>query len=300
MLLSRSSPFANVSCMTATQVPQLENRFCGAQGLSLFYQAWYPVGAAKAVVALVHGFGEHCDRYGTVTTALTQAGYAVFGFDNQGHGRSEGQRGHIDRWQDYRDNVSAFLAKVRHHEPTLPLFVLGHSLGALIVLDFALTIPQGLMGIIVSGPPIRPVGIAKPYLVAIARILSGVWPRFSMDVGAGAETLSRDPAIVNQTQDDPLTHSLATVRWGTECLVAIAAVRRTITQLQVPILLLHGSADKVNDVKGSQEIFERISLTDKTLKVYPGSYHEPHNDLDRNQVMYDIVQWLNGHLAQHP
>ncbi|MBE9066744.1 alpha/beta hydrolase [Leptolyngbya cf. ectocarpi LEGE 11479] len=283
--------------MTVFQVPRLENTFSGAQGLSLFYQAWYPPGVAKAVVALVHGFGEHCDRYSTVTTALTQAGYAVFGFDNQGHGRSEGQRGHINRWQDYRDNVSAFLAQVRHHEPSLPLFVLGHSLGGLIVLDFVLASPRGLAGIIISGPPIRPTGIAKPYLVAIARVLSGIWPRFSMDVGAGAETLSRDPAVVNQTQDDPLTHSMATVRWGTECLVAIANVRQNIHQLQVPILLVHGSADQVNDVKGSQEIFERIT-SDKTLKIYPGSYHEPHNDLDRNQVMNDLVQWLNQHLAR--
>ncbi len=282
--------------MTVVQVPRLENRFSGAQGVSLFYQAWYPPGTARAVVALVHGFGEHCDRYCTVTTALTQAGYAVFGFDNQGHGRSEGQRGHINRWQDYRDNVTAFLAQVRHHEPSLPLFLLGHSLGGLIVLDFALTFPQGLAGIIISGPPIQPVGIAKPYLVVIARILSGIWPRFAMDVGTGEDTLSRDPAMVHQSQNDPLTHSMATVRWGTECLVTIAAVRRNIDQLQVPILLVHGSADKVNDVKGSEEIFARIT-TDKTLNIYPGSYHEPHNDLDRNQVMADLVQWLDTHLA---
>lgn len=282
--------------MTVVQVPRLENRFSGAQGLSLFYQAWYPPGAARAVVALVHGFGEHCDRYCTVTTALTQVGYAVFGFDNQGHGRSEGQRGHINHWQDYRDNVSSFLAQVRHHEPNLPLFVLGHSLGALIVLDFALNFPhQDLAGIIISGPPIHPVGIAKPYLVAIARMLSGVWPRFSMEVGTGVETLTRDPAIMQEIQNDPLKHSMATVRWGTECLVTIAAVRRNIAQLQVPILLVHGSADKVNDVTGSKEIFERIT-TDKTLKIYPGSYHEPHNDLDRQQVMNDIVQWLDHHL----
>lgn len=282
--------------MPAVRADQLENTFRGANGLSLFYQAWYPPGAVRAVVAIVHGFGEHCDRYSTVTNALTQAGYAVFGFDNQGHGRSEGQRGHIDRWQDYRDNVSAFLAQVREHEPSLPLFVLGHSLGALIVLDFALISPKGLNGIIVSGPPIRPVGIAKPYLVAIARMLSGVWPRFSMNVGTGAETLSRDPAVVEQVENDPLKHSVATVRWGTECLVAIAHVRRHIAKLQVPILLLHGSADKVNDVRGSEEIFARITV-DKTLKIYPGSYHEPHNDLDRNQVMKDVIKWLNTHLV---
>ncbi|MEM9809323.1 MAG: lysophospholipase [Cyanobacteria bacterium P01_D01_bin.56] len=280
--------------MHAIQAPRLENTFCGAHGLSLFYQAWYPPGTAKAVVALVHGFGEHCDRYHTVTTALTQTGYVVFGFDNQGHGRSEGQRGHINRWQDYRDNVSAFLAQVHHHEPGLPLFILGHSLGGLIVLDYALNSSEDIKGIIISGPPIHPVGIAKPYRVTIARILSGIWPRFSMNVGASPETLSRDPAIVNQMEEDPLTHSVATVRWGTECLVAISKVRKTINQLQIPILLIHGSADKVNDVRGSQEIFARIP-GDKTLKIYPGSYHEPHNDLDRNQVMEDIITWLNQH-----
>ena len=90
---------------------------------------------------------------------------------------------------------------------------------------------------------------------------------------------------------------MATVRWGTECLVAIATVRRNIAQLQVPILLVHGSADKVNDVKGSEEIFARIT-SDKTLKIYPGSYHEPHNDLDRNQVMDDVIEWLDNHLSR--
>lgn len=287
----------HVPRMSTTRVSQLESRFCGARGLSLFYQSWYPPGTVKAVVVLVHGFGEHCDRYSTVTTALTQAGYAVFGFDNQGHGRSEGQRGHVYRWQDYRDNVSAFLAQVRCHEPTLPLFVLGHSLGGLIVLDFALIAPQGLKGIIISGPPIRPVGIAKPYLVTIARILSGIWPRFSMDVGAGAEALSRDPEIINQAKDDPLTHSVATVRWGTECLATISTVRHNVDQLQVPILLIHGSADKVNDLQGSQEIFKKIKVADKRLIIYPGSYHEPHNDLDRNQVMHDLINWLENHLS---
>ncbi|MBT9312938.1 alpha/beta hydrolase [Leptothoe kymatousa] len=286
--------------MPVTQAAQLEDTFCGAHGLSLFYQAWYPRRTAKAIVVIVHGFGEHCDRYHTVTTALTQAGYAVFGFDNQGHGRSEGQRGHIDRWQDYRDNVSAFLTQVRRHEPSLPLFIFGHSLGGLIVLDFALLQPQDIAGIIISGPPIRPVGIAKPYLVTIARILSGVWPRFSMAVGAGKATLSRDPAIVQQIQEDPLTHSMATVRWGTECLVAIANVRRTISQLQLPILLIHGSADKINDVRGSQEIFDRITLADKTFQVYPGSYHEPHNDLDRDKVMVDVIHWLDHHRSKLP
>ena len=278
--------------MITTQAPHLEGTFTGANHLQLYYQAWCPVSTARAAIAIVHGFGEHCSRYGHVTEALTEAGYAVFGFDNQGHGRSEGQRGHIDRWQDYRQNVGAFLRQVRRHEPEIPLFVFGHSLGGLIVLDYALHAPEGLAGIIISGPPIRPVGIAKPYRVAIAKVLSGILPRFSMDVGAGAETLTRDPAIVNQTEDDPLTHSSATVRWGTECLVAIDSVRRNINRLQVPILLLHGSADRVNDVAGSQEIFERMGVADKTLKIYPGSYHEPHNDLDRNVVLADVMEWL--------
>ena len=286
--------------MTSVQTSNLEGSFTGARNLKLYYRAWYPtersLSIPKAAIALVHGLGEHCDRYDTVVTALTQTGYALFGFDNQGHGRSDGQRGHIEQWQDYRDNVCAFLKKVREHEPNLPIFILGHSLGGLIALDYVLRQPAHLQGVIVSGPPIRPVGVAKPYRVAIARLFSGVLPRFSLSLDLGSDALSRDPKVIQATNDDPLMHSMATLKWGTETLATIAYVRQHINTLKLPILLIHGDADSVNDVSGSQELYEKIAIADKTLKIYPGNYHEPHNDLDRQKVMQDLILWLDNHL----
>jgi alpha-beta hydrolase superfamily lysophospholipase len=274
----------------------ISGTFLGARDVSLFYRAWYPSEPAKAVVALVHGLGEHCDRYSTIVSALTRSGYALYGFDNQGHGRSGGQRGHIERWQDYRENTQRFVELIRQHEPTLPLFILGHSLGGLIVLDYGLHAPDGLQGVIISGPPIHPVGVAKPYLVIIARLLSGLLPRLALKIGLGPEALTRDPAIAEATRTDPMVSSVATLRWGMETMVAIATVRQTIRQWQLPILLIHGSADTINAVTGSQELFNNITHPDKTLKIYPDNYHEPHNDLDREKVVADLVEWLDKHL----
>jgi alpha-beta hydrolase superfamily lysophospholipase len=275
---------------------QISGTFLGVRGVSLFYQAWQPKEPAKAVVALVHGLGEHCDRYSTVVSALTKAGYLLYGFDNQGHGRSGGQRGHIEHWQDYRDNTQRFIQLIRQQEPTLPLFILGHSLGGLIVLDYALQSPNEFKGVIISGPPIHPVGVAKPYLVVIARLLSGLFPRLSLKIGLGASALTRDPVIAEATRNDPMVSSVATLRWGMETMQAIAAVRQRISQWQLPILLIHGSADTINAVTGSQELFEKITHTDKTLKIYPDNYHEPHNDLDRETVLADLVNWLDGRI----
>ncbi|MEM8805789.1 MAG: lysophospholipase [Cyanobacteria bacterium P01_G01_bin.38] len=282
--------------MVSVQTSHLEGSFKGAHDLELYYQAWYPSRPAKAAIALVHGLGEHCDRYDMMAMALADAGYALFGFDNQGHGRSDGQRGHIEQWQDYRDNVCAFLETIRGHEPTLPIFILGHSLGGLIVLDYVLHQPSNLVGVVVSGPPIRPVGVAKPYLVALVRLFSDWFPRLSLSVDMGKAALSRDPEVVRQTQADPLIHSVATLRWGAEAMKAIAHVRKQISTLKLPILLIHGDADSINDVSGSQELYEGVAIADKTLKIYPGNYHEPHNDLDRDQVMRDLITWLDTHL----
>lgn len=256
----------------------------------------------KGVLALVHGLGEHSGRYDSVVEALTSAGYAVFAFDNQGHGRSEGQRGHIDCWQNYRDNIESFLQLVRQQEPTAPLFLMGHSLGGLIVLDYVLRSAQSasfaslkVRGIIVSAPPMQPVGNATHTArVAIARLLSGVLPRFTLKMGLDQGSLSRDGRVEVLAQQDPLVHPYVTLRWGSETIKAIDWVKAHIQSLSLPILLLHGGADPIIDPAGSRAIFEQITSTEKRLRIYPGSYHEPHNDLDADTVTADIVSWIEG------
>lgn len=305
-----------------TQGPS-QGTFESTRSLKLFYQSWYPSPAQsnplsgdlttqkrkpaeiKGVVALVHGLGEHSGRYCKVVKALTSAGYAVFGFDNQGHGKSEGQRGHINRWEDYRDNTQRFLQLVRQQEATAPLFLMGHSLGGLIVLDCILRNSHSpsfnalnLQGIIVSAPPIDPVGgTVSQARILMARLLSGLFPRLSLKMGLDKCALSRDQSIANQVAEDPLIHPYVTLRWGTETLKTIAWVKDHINQLSLPILLTHGEADPIVTPDGSRDIFQRIPTDEKTLNIYPGSYHEPHNDLDAEIVVTDLVNWLDNRLA---
>lgn len=272
-----------------------EGTFEGAGGLELYYQTWRAEKKSLAVLAIIHGFGEHSGRYTNVVNHLIPKGYAVFGFDLRGHGRSPGQRGHINSWDEYREDVRAFLQMTSQREPNQPVFMLGHSMGALIALDYVLRDSAGLRGAIISGAPLEPVGVAKPFLVMLARALSRVWPRFSLPLGLDAKGISRDPDVVKAYEADPLVHGKTTVRWGTEILQTIEWAKAHAAEVNIPILLIHGGSDPLNSPDGTRNFFEKVISPDKEMKVYPGSYHEAHNDLGYGQVMNDIAQWLERH-----
>lgn len=286
--------------MITPSIEHKETTFRGVGGVDLFVQTWEPVGAIRGVVAVVHGISEHSGRYGYLVERLTKHGFAVAAFDNRGHGRSRGVHGHIDSWADYREDVRAFIRYVSAHFMRIPLFLYGHSLGALIVSDYVLFYPQGLDGVILSGHPLQPTGAAKPYLVLIARILSRYKPLMALPLGVADDALSRDPAVVKAFGSDPLVHRKVTARWGVETLGAIDRVRARAGEIQLPLLVLHGGADRVNSAKGSEELFKLVSSTDKQLRIYPGGFHEPHNDLDRETVMSDVIGWLDERAASIP
>ena len=274
---------------------QSEGAFSGARGLELYYQRWKPDHQAKAVVALVHGFREHSGRYVPMAEHLTSHGYAVYCFDHRGHGRSPGQRGHIDAWAEYRGDTEAFLALIRREAPDLPLFLLGHSMGALIALDFLLFHPEGLRGAVISGAPLEPIDATKPVQLFVARVLSRIRPRLSMTSKFGGEAVSRDPEVVRAYDTDPLVHNQSSVRWGMEFLATIDRVKARAAEVKLPILMLHGGSDPIVSPDGSRRFFEQIGSADKELKVYPERLHEPHNDIGREQVLSDIASWLDGH-----
>lgn len=277
------------------------SRFAGAGGLSLLKKCWPATGVVeeppRAVIALVHGISEHSGRYTALVDHFPPAGIALCAFDLRGHGQSQGQRGHIDHWQEYTDDVLLFLEQVNTRYPNSPIFIYGHSLGALIVTEFVLTHPEGLAGMIVSGIPLIPTGVAKTPLVLVAKSLSRVWPRFSVSLGLDGSRLSRDPEMIRAYEQDRMVHHTATARWGTETLATIASVRTRLGEINLPILILHGEADRVNSVEGSRELYAGVSSTDKELHVYPGGAHEPHNDSIRNDVVREVEEWINKHLS---
>ncbi|HUQ47193.1 MAG TPA: lysophospholipase [Gemmatimonadaceae bacterium] len=276
----------------------IEGRFRGHDGLELSEQTWRPRGAVKGVVAIVHGIGEHSGRYGYLVQRLTDSGLAVSALDNRGHGRSAGQRGHIESWADYREDVHSFLRCVCGKFPGSPLFLYGHSLGALIVSDYVLFYPHGLDGLIVSGHPLQPTGAVKPLLVLIARLLSRFRPKTSLGLGLNDEMISRDAEVVKAYRDDPLVHGKVTARWATEALAAVDRVRARAHEIRMPLLVLHGDADKINSADGSRELLDLVSSVDKQLILYPGGYHEPHNDLGRERMALDVIEWINSRV--HP
>lgn len=273
-----------------------EGSFVGAGGLELFSQSWRPAGETRAVLAIVHGMGEHSGRYGNVVEALVPRGYAVHGFDLRGYGRSPGQRGHVDSWSQYRDDTEAFLRAVGEAAPGVPLFLMGHSMGGLIVLDYVLRRPGGLAGVIVSAPGLAPKGVAKPSKVLLAKLLTRLRPRLSLDVTLDAGGISRDPEVVEAYLKDPLVHAKGSVRWGTESLAVIEWIKAHPGDLQLPILMSHGTADRLVSAAGTRSFFEGVTFPDKELRIYDGVYHEPHNDLDHQRVVSDYAGWIEAHL----
>jgi alpha-beta hydrolase superfamily lysophospholipase len=273
-----------------------EDLFYGLNGLELYYQVWQVDAEPRAAIILVHGIGEHSGRYMNVVNPLTADGYSVYGYDHRGHGRSPGQRVYINGWREYREDLKAFVDTVNKQKPEKPIFLYAHSMGGLIALDYILHYPHGLKGAIISTPTSMPIIPAnKTYLLRLVRALSAVWPRFSVKTGFDPRGLSRDPQIVKAGESDPLNSNVVTARWFTEMLDTVSWVRLHASEINMPILLIHGDTDQLNRVEGSRSLFEAMTQADKTLILYPGGYHEPHNDVDHERVLTDIKKWLDRH-----
>ena len=279
-------------------------RFSGAGGIDLFRQWWRPTGGPpRAVLLNLHGLGDHSGLYAGVAEALPARGIAVHAYDHRGHGRSAGQRAYIRRWDDYLDDLAAFLAVASKEEPGVPLFLLGNSLGGLIALDFAIARMSAagasgkaqIRGVVAASPPLGAVGV-PPVLMALGRVMSRVWPRFSLEVGMDLTGLARDPAIARELVADPLFHRRGTARLSTEVTAAIERVQRTAPLLQLPVLLLHGGADRMVPPEGTREFFARLTVADRTLREYPHAYHALFADLDADVVLADLAGWIEARL----
>lgn len=271
-----------------------EGTLIGYGGLELYTQCWQPKGEAKGALAVVHGFGEHSGRYGNVVNWFVPKGYAVYIFDLRGHGHSPGQRGHINDWAEMREDVRVFLHWVRSQQPGRRLFLLGHSQGGLIVLDYALHYPEGLTGVIASAPVLGSLPVS-PLLVGLAKLLSSVWPRFTRDIKLDATALSRDVAVVEAYVNDPLVHGLVTARLGTETLRIIEGVQAQAAELKVPCLIVHGGADRLIPPEGSRTFYQRVIISDKERHEYEGYYHEVFNDIGKERVLADVQAWVEQH-----
>ena len=273
-----------------------EDTFQGEASLELYYQSWHPEDKPKAVLVVVHGVAEHSNRYLNLVDNLVPENIAIFSYDQRGHGSSPGQRGYIESWDKYRTDFKQFLEMVHQREPDLPLFAYGHSMGALVILEFLLKDTDHIAGIIVSGPPLDTTQAASPLLVVAAKFLSRVWPTFSFDSPINPAQLSCDARVVQKYQDDPEVFKILTARWGTEYLAAQNRTREHTSDIDTPILILHGGDDAICDPQASQDLYDQVSSADKTLKIYPSYFHEIHNEPGHITVVQDINDWITKRL----
>lgn len=290
----RLSAADNPSVSTLAHAGQ-EGWFQGAGGLSLFRRTWRPAAAPKAVLINVHGLGDHSGLYTQLVEHCIARGIVMHAPDVRGNGRSPGQRAYVERWDEYREDLGHFVATVRGEEPGLPVFLLGNSLGGLIVLDYVIHRPEGIRGVIAASPPLGRLGVPAPLLM-LGRLLSRVWPRFSLRTGMDLSGLARDPAVMEAVLADPLFHRVGTARLSTEVTAAIARVQDAAPRFPLPLLLLHGSADRMVVPDGSREFIARVGHPDHELREYPDAYHVLFADVGRERVLTDLEQWIAARL----
>lgn len=272
-----------------------EATFAGAHEVPLFRRAWRPTEPPRAVLINVHGLGDHSGLYGALADRMVASGFAVHAFDLRGNGRSPGKRGHVDSWGDYREDLRRFVELVGREEPGRPLFLLGNSLGGLIVLEYALYHPEGLRGVMAAAPPLGRLTV-PPVLLALGRVASRIWPSFTLKTGMDLSGLAQDPAVTAELLADPLFHRLGSARLSTEVQSAIARVQGRAAEFPLPLLVLHGSRDGMVPPDGSRTFVARVGHPDKRLIEYPEGRHVLFADTGREQVLADLERWIGRHL----
>lgn len=262
-------------------------------GLSLAGRHHIPADP-RARIVLLHGYAEHAGRYAEVIAALTGAGYECHTLDLRGHGRSEGVRGHVLRFEEYLDDVDLFLESLPG--TALPRFLIGHSLGGLISLSYVLRRPAGFGALAVSSPFLLP-AMPVPWLKeALATAASHLAPTLLIDSEIDARWLSHDPAVVEEYVADPMVFKTVNPRWFFEVRKAQDEILERAGEIRLPALFLLGGADPIAQPGRGREVFERLGSADKRLRVYDDLFHEVLNEVERARVLRDLLDWLDERL----
>jgi alpha-beta hydrolase superfamily lysophospholipase len=281
--------------MTQTQSrTATEERIETTGGLTLFVRSWRPDANARGVVVIVPGFNSHSGYYGWVAEQLVAAGLVVYAVDLRGRGQSDGERFYVEKFTDYVDDVSAVVTLAKSRERGLPLFVLGHSAGGVVGCLYALDYPRELTGLISESFAHE---IPAPdFALAVFKGLSHLAPHAHI-LHLKNEIFTRDPKAVQVMEADPLiAHETQPTKTLAEMVRADERLKKEFPSMTLPVLILHGTADKATKPSGSRRFYDTVGSSDKTLKLYDGGFHDLLNDLDKEVVMGDIKTWIVRHL----
>ncbi len=265
--------------------------FRGARGWKLAGYFWKGEGG-KRTLALVHGYGEHAGRYEEFACWLVENGANVAAFDLRGHGKSPGKRGHIAAFDEYLEDLQSFLTVLRQWFPDTVLFLLGHSLGGLIVARYLERYSGSAVGAVLISPAMEFAVSVPLWKRALAHVASCLHPSFSLPSGIAPEALSHDPEVVEAYRRDPLVHRVATARWFVETLRAQREALREAHRIAVPVLVVYGTADRIISPEAVVRFFEASGSPQKEIFSCGGFYHEPLNEVGREEVWARVLRWI--------
>ena len=269
-----------------------EEHVSGSSGLNIFVRSWRPNGAARAVVVICHGLNAHSGQYQGVGEQFAAAGLAVYALDLRGRGRSDGERFYVEKFADYVSDVATVIALAKRREPGLSVYLLGHSAGGVVSCIYTLEHQSELAGLICESFAFQ---IPAPdFAIAVLKGLSHLAPHAHV-VKLHNEDFSRDPEVVRSMNADPLiAHEVQPTRTAAEMARADDRLKREFPLITLPILILHGTLDRVTRPSGSQLFYDTAGSADKTLKLYEGYYHDLLHDIGKEKVMADITAWIDA------
>ena len=281
-----------------SQYSEKTDSFSGHDGVNLFYRQ-YPAPNERARLVIAHGLGEHSGRYGNVVDRLVPKDISIWALDHRGHGKSGGKRGHILNFEQYLLDLRLMVESAREDLPeNRRIFLLGHSMGGLIALYFALRQPELIDAVVASSPALGMVIEVPAVKSILGKVMSFIRPGLVLSNELDATKISHDENVVQAYQNDSLVHDKVSARWFTEFLSAMESVNQQAEQLRVPILLQVAGDDYLVNAQSSQRFFEKLTVADKTLHVYDGQYHEIYNEAvdQRQKALGDLESWLENHI----
>ncbi len=249
----------------------------------------------QAMIIMVHGLGEHIRRYSGWSGLFNEAMAGMVGVDLPGHGQSDGKRGHIRSYAITDEMIDSLLDQCRKTFPGIPLFLYGHSLGGGMVLDYMLRKNPPVKGAIVTSPWLKLSFEPEKSKIRLAGIMKNILPSLVQSSGLVVDHLSRDREVVEKYKNDPLVHGLISVSLFHSAMTAASRSLHNASSLKKPLLLMHGTDDRICSSEGSREFAEKTPLAE--LRLWEGAYHELHNDLCRHEVFDAIRNWLETKLS---
>ncbi len=269
----------------------------GSGERTLYAQLWAPDEVSNGVICLIHGIGEHVNRYHYWAERAVSEGFVFMGFDLCCSGRSEGKRGLMPSFDSVLDDIELLIKQAKHRFPDIPVFLYGHSMGGTLVLNYAIKRDAKINGLFVTSPWLLLKNKPSGFMVSLVRMLSGVFPNLTIDTGSssGVERLSRDMDVVENYKNDPLVHSKISLKMIISLLDAASFALDNASKLKLPVLLMHGSSDQITDPEGSR-LFAESNEEKCTLKIWEGLYHEMYNEPEKEEVFNYLMNWINKFL----